>query len=218
MFRVHTEPTTQHSTFFKAACSDRWNNTDTPNPIKLPEDDPDLFDFYLHCVYTKSTGTENVAEALDTTERRAQRQQRQKLLIKTHILADKLGDFITANLLLDALVDDYYKYRYVPGGHTIEFVFSNTPADSPLQRLLLDIYVYYAGSTAAGAALRSDEIPKSFVCAVLMEKIKLESDKWTSRICDVFDRDFAHKHRCRYRLHGENLPRCADDCEFAPSH
>lgn len=111
-FSVHTSILKQRSSFFEAALSGRWESTS--RGIELPDDDPAVFDRYLRCLYRNehhirldgkpsSTPLQNCEPLEHTPE---QNQDMMMLYAKIYILADKLGDCVSTNMLIEALIYD----------------------------------------------------------------------------------------------------------------
>jgi hypothetical protein len=60
------------------------------------------------------------------------------------LLADKLIDLHTANLIMDELIDHVDACKRLPSFGFINIVYQCTPAGSPLRKLFRDLYIHEA--------------------------------------------------------------------------
>lgn len=85
---------------------------------------------------------------LDDNERKVD------FLIDLYLLADKLIDPVTANVVIDELISSTSKQPQLPGHPAISRVYSSTAAGNPLRNLLLDLLLheaYWSAHKDAGA-------------------------------------------------------------------
>jgi hypothetical protein len=68
-----------------------------------------------------------------------------RLLIKLYVLADKLIDLDTANLVMDELIAHVDACKIPPDIDYINIVYQCTPTGSPLRALFCDLYIHEAG-------------------------------------------------------------------------
>ena len=215
-FTVHKEILTKRSPFIEAACSQRWNTPGPFRPIELPDDDIRAFDMYLNCMYTNRVNTDDAYDAGPGEEEWCEDQRMRRLMLRTYILADKLGDIVTANLLLDGILDVYNSDQSAPSVDTIDFVFSSTAPDTPLQRLFIDIYVYADSGTLISDLLQSGHVPRAFLHPYMEKTASLLRAHPGRRFRDVFMRDIIDDYRCRYYPHDETDalgPCCGNGCQ-----
>ena len=211
-FAVHKNIICAHSPFFEAACSQRWA-TATPNPIALPEDDPEVFDIYLNCVYKNCVDVGNLEDPLPSEEHYHECSRVYLRLAKTYLLADKLQDVATTNLVMDEIIRYRTSRLSIPPRGVTAFIAGHTLVESPLRRFFVDLYVHQASLGAIQAAFGTDRLPQSFMFSVLEEKTRLDKENREKTIKSVFCSYHVDKPRCRYHQHDERHPRCGDQCE-----
>jgi hypothetical protein len=210
-FSVHKNIVCARSPFFAAACSERWIESKSKS-IELPEDDPDVFDIYLHCVYTNCVDVGDTEEALESEDGFDEHERECLRLLNTYILADKVGDVITSNMVIDEIILMSEETDLLPSSKVTGIAASTAPPETPIYQLYLDFYVYEAGVSAIQTFKRG-YVPEAFMLSVLEEKTKLSEDNRTVKIEDVFEYGFTTNHKCRYHRHDNEHPRCGDGCE-----
>jgi hypothetical protein len=92
-FTLHTNVFIQRSGFFRAARKPEWLNGNPSKPVDLTNEDPEVFQAYLNCVYR---GPDTLKEIGDTFTREFPR--REKLETSHHLRITKLGDHSALNL------------------------------------------------------------------------------------------------------------------------
>jgi hypothetical protein len=274
-FTVHTDVFTQVSRFFAAARKPEWITSDATKPkqVDLSDEDPNVFQAYLNCVYDgletledvtgasesevleRSTGTaelyiRNLCEdvtkeiliahfdsyckisdidvsqsygpsskyesphyanipfttakacgaalkACDGLVFRGHRVQAEAFchswdhklqtivladikydsLINLYLLADKLQDLATTNMVMDT-IQQFCQSAYVaPGKGPISTAYQSTVAGSPLRKLLRDMWSYSPGSDHE-ERFNESGFPNEFLRDIVKEylRIKPESD------------------------------------------
>lgn len=213
-FSIHEHVICNRSSFFKAACSERWQQNGTLKAIELPEDDADIFDIYLYCMYGTFVDVGDLNDTLDAEEGLSTLDRTHLRLVKTYMLADKLGDIVTTNMVVDRMIDLTDSAKQLPGNETTRIVTSYTSQESPLRKLFIDYYVHEASMESLRKMLRDDTIPRTFICEVLDEKATLASHCEALKINEVFLNDFTKNHKCRYRQHDKLYPSCCKTCTW----
>ena len=131
-------------------------------------------------------------------------------MIKTYILADKLQDNQTVDLIMDALVSFYDWSGLIPGASIISFVWNHdAKAIELVRRLIIDMYVRDA-PTAAFEDLEEEDgvgVPPQFLYMVLKKKAELEMKHDLRKIGEVFTSEAITTNRCQYHRHDEE--KCA---------
>ena len=213
-FTPHKEILCARSTFFKAACSERWNDS---KPIELPEDDPDTFDIYLYCVYKD---TVDVGDLLTARPGEGEYDPGVRMLsrfgcrlVATYLLADKLGDVVTANLVVDRIIRLRIEENMLPGIQAALIVAQATHTASPLRRLLIDFYVHVASRDATKLLCGREEVPRTFICEIMDEMKRLVLGDMKKPIEQVLDPHFQSINKCRYHQHDEKHKICGFDCK-----
>lgn len=90
-FIIHKDIICPRSTLFEAACSERWSKAKTP--IKLPEEDADVFNIYVYCIYK---------DKIEETEDESTRLHRR--LIAAYLLTNRPGDVLSCNMIVGQLI------------------------------------------------------------------------------------------------------------------
>lgn len=151
-FTVHHDILTQRSEFFRTARSPELKKPNKPS--RLDDDDPAIFAVYLHCEYF---GAEDLVKRIETdveedwvAEEEASTPEdvakskncsAMKVFISLYILADKLLDPITANLVIDELIAFSSKQLWTISSASVARIYTSTTNDSPLRKLARDWYI-----------------------------------------------------------------------------
>ena len=99
VFQVARNLVCLRSTFFAAACSERWSQGRV-SPICLPDYSPDVFSAYLEVLHTDRLNygvndePESSLERTDWVE-----------LMRLYMLADKLGDIFSADSVMNEILE-----------------------------------------------------------------------------------------------------------------
>lgn len=218
-FTPHKEIVCARSTFFKAACSERWNDSTGMKPIELPEDDPDTFDTYLYCVYKDEVDVGDLLVARpgegDGGKRMIARLGGR--LVTTYLLADKLGDVVTANLVIDKIMKLRDEEFLLPGGRATAIVSQATHSTSPLRRLFIDLYVLVASRAATQYILDREDVTRKFICEILDETNRRILTDTSKTVDEVLDESIFTTNRCRYHQHDEKHKSCGSECKAPQS-
>ncbi|GAB7335545.1 hypothetical protein MBLNU13_g07885t1 [Cladosporium sp. NU13] len=126
-FTLYTSIATRSSKFFQAALSRNWQESHE-NRVVLAEVHPDVFEGYLQWLNT-GVITSSFPISKPTTFD----------LIEFYILGDFLDDATFCNAVLDDLMNSAYETW--PGICSVNLAWNNTPRDSPLRALILEIWV-----------------------------------------------------------------------------
>ena len=118
------------SEFFLGACSRDWRAAGEP-PIDMTDVDELDFESYISVMML------NTGDAL-----LARDGMKPELgFMRVWVLADFLGDRETANLLIDAYIDQHDAEETIPGRSDVEYAGASQVKSSPLYRLMIDYYV-----------------------------------------------------------------------------
>ena len=186
-FAIPTDLISNRSKFFKSACSERWNVDG--KPIQLADEDPQTFGHYLKCVYENEVKVED---------------NKYIPLVSLYVLADKLGDFRSANIVIDHIMRRSDETNSVPSKSTITAVMERTVEKSPLRRLMIDFYVHEAAETFFQDGEEEDEndkFPNDFLLAVVRELAQLKNKKGLQSLS-------SERQKCYYHQHDESCPEC----------
>lgn len=178
--------------------------------IELPDDSPFSFDLYLHCLYKNQVDVGDLDDKLpdEGQDEAFEQTQLEHRTVKAYILADKLRDVISANLLIDYLIDYYVKENYVCDENTAALVANNSAAESPLTKLMVDMLAHTNNAVIIEDVCSLEATPKDLICQVLIEKHKILNPKLISG-----RRFLREQPKCDYHQHDELHPICGDDCK-----
>jgi len=154
-FTVHHDILTRRSDFFKAARSARWA-TDPSKPVSLEDDEPDVFSTYLHCVYFDEVIIPRTSVPISLMfrqleeARQGEADQKFEALVSTYVLADKLRDPITANMVSDKILEVSHDTSKVPSAKAVTIAYQSTTNRDPLRILLRDMCMYHGRTLPTG--------------------------------------------------------------------
>lgn len=140
-YPVAKGPLCRRSKFVRSATSDTWTirlgKASKAKEVDLEDDDPEAFETYLQCVMGNSV----VVKDLDVTHpTRIQSDDGFMRLISAYILADKLGDPESMNLVIDRLAQYSLAVRRIPNIDAVTCAYESTVKGSPLRLILVDLY------------------------------------------------------------------------------
>jgi hypothetical protein len=121
-------------------------------------------------------------------------------LARIHILADELGDPITANLVMDEFVNcTSYETIYNPSDKVVNLIYRSTVHGSPLRRLMRDICVYQTSENSY-LDYHAVHLHEDFIRDIMVESLR------TRLVCQ-FPED------CKHELFS-SAKTCADPCYY----
>ena len=215
-FTVYHDMMTDRSGFFKAARSSRW--TDDPRtPTDLTDHDPEDFANYLQLIYGGGCiqPDEELTQYFKDGKPKARSSTALKLgndhygtLFKLYILADKLEDLKSANLVMNEILrfgDEFGRFLCPP---LMKLIYDSTPANSPLRAIARDTIVY----ELAGRFMLEEEdlLPYQLLFEIAKEyhRIKFEQDDPQRRLSDACTKKITKFPKCRYHQHNDDHPEC----------
>ncbi|KAK8164022.1 hypothetical protein IWX90DRAFT_435785 [Phyllosticta citrichinensis] len=185
-FKVHTGLISHHSSWFRSACEGTGSRDadGTTHTIRLPEDDPEVFEAVLTWVYTRK-----FSEKLDAF------QLKSRFLYKIYIFADKRGVPALKVRVIDALFDKNGSLHY----DSIKYVYENTRRGSGLRKFLVHAVMYKHGIRNLVDRRGEDEIlavlPAGFLLEYsLISEALVEDPTWATLEWSDFDRCDYHEH------------------------
>ena len=101
-------------------------------------------------------------------------------LIKLYLLADKLQDFATANIIMDQLIKFVAETGEIPKHGPTSLAYNSSACSNPLRALLRDYWVYHMPTDVADH-LKTNNSPKDFLQDVATELMLLKLDKFTTK-------------------------------------
>ena len=205
---MYTAVFTERSEFFRAARKPEWLAGDPKKPVDLKEEDPDVFNEYMNCVYfgpnalhhyTRDAEQGHHVHDLEHVTYRA--------LVRVYLLADKLQDPTTANIAIDEIIRSSDASRTVPGTEYAH-VYSRTPRNSPLQRLMRDFWIYELDPEAEKPL---DGVPREMKEDIMLEFLRVKVKHEGAAVREAFKKTLSaetKRDKCRYHQHDEKHPRC----------
>ena len=130
-------------------------------------------------------------------------------MVQLYHLSDKLGDLKTTNIVIDALRKYCVQANIVARPTIVGLVFTSTPNNSPLRRLMRDYYVHL-GHEFLLKDDAHDKLPKDFLLEVVKEYWRLlDTASNKKRLCDLLGVDVDNEERkCHYHQHDDSCPPC----------
>lgn len=290
-FAVHTDVLTAYSKFLAATRKPEWLAGNASRPVDLSDEDPEVFQAYLNCVYfgpkalrehiveferqmsafkvelfvcvahadpdedsvarffekydglkrvrfKKNSGvTCSYYVAFDTAENAAKasanidgqllggrtltactsggceriaRLARSGLadngseaLIRLFLLADKLQDLTTVNMVMDQLVEFIANTNEIPKVAPTSFAYNSTASSNPLRAFLRDCWVYRMPTDGIDH-FKTDDFPKDFLQDVATELMCLKQGAATS---EDYEQNKG-SNKCLYHQHDNEHPTC----------
>lgn len=159
-FTVHEHLICSSSEVFKSAMNGNWE-TSIKRSVNLGEEDPELFDLYLHWLYSQTLLAQNDSPGHAGNVEYLQ-------LAKAYVLGDMIQDAKFKDAVLDAMLfksrslasDGKYWY---PVGPVIRYIYDRTLESSKARRLLVDMYTYHGQGNWLTTWASEDDLPKQFL-------------------------------------------------------
>jgi hypothetical protein len=124
-------------------------------------------------------------------------------LIKLYLLADKLQDLTTANMVMGEVIQFAAQTNEIPRHAAISLAYDSTTEGNPIRTLLRDYWVYQTPADGI-SHFKTGNFPKEFLQDVGAELMLLRPGKAASEDCK---RDIC-LDKCLYHQHDDEHPRC----------
>ncbi|KAL6824003.1 hypothetical protein V8C40DRAFT_247034 [Trichoderma camerunense] len=168
-FSVHEHLICATSDYFKTAMKGHWE-TSTSGSITLKEEDPEVFEIYMHWLYFETLPVQNDNPGLEGNTEYIQ-------LAKSYALGELLQDTNFKDAVLDGIL---LKCRsnatdgqsWFPVGPAIRHIYDGTPESSPARRLLVDLYTYHGRGDWLTDWASKDDLPKQFLLDLAVETLE----------------------------------------------
>lgn len=133
-----------------------------------------------------------------------------RALVELYLLADRLQDVKTANIVIDEIVRLAGEAMANPGPHVVRLVYETTIHGNPLRKWIRDTQVYDTSSDRH-ALLHVGEYPADFKRDVAVELMRIrDCDGYASQL--LWRREHSELvDKCRYHLHDKEHPRCVPE-------
>lgn len=193
---VHEDILRKHSRFFENALNGSWRES-RDKRIKLPTDRPACFDIWIQWIYSGHIYSKRGDEMTATIQN-----EEFNLLCGAYILGDMLQDDDFKDAVLDVLIDTTLSTEPVRLPTTqARYVWENTPPQSSLRKLLIDMVVYMAGAEGFREQFRMG-YNEDFYCDALEAMIK-----YRGVVIDQNQAPF-RTNACLYHEHRRKLVHC----------
>lgn len=179
---VHKSLITEDSKFFCSVVKPLWNKSSEAQPtVDLTDEDPKIFKIYLEFLYG------HVVHFDEKTHRYGE----YETLFKAYVFGEKIMSDDFQNAVISAII----KFKAIgncPAFQLAAMVYRGTPANSPLRKLLLDIYakqVHHAWNLQKLYDLDCPEFLSDVIVALVNERPPIDRSKfvdWTERQEEFF--------------------------------
>jgi hypothetical protein len=140
-FPVAKGPICRRSNFIRSAVSPAWTERlgkpSKAKEVDLSDDDPVAFEAYLGCVMGNTVAVRDLDVQHPT---RVQSDDVFRRLFHLYVLADKLEDPETMNLVISRIARYCLAVHRVPNREAVTYVYDNSVKSSPLRLLIVDVY------------------------------------------------------------------------------
>ena len=143
IYTVHSALLRKRSKFFANAMKPEWSGSlPIRPPIDLTDEDPAIFEIYLHWLYfsalpTKAEGQGNAELDVEFCT-----------LSKCYVLGEKLMAIGFKNTIIVAFTEAKYEPPRLshpcPGELPVTIIYKETPENSPARKLLVEMWAMYA--------------------------------------------------------------------------
>lgn len=204
-FYIPQNRITQRSEFFRDHCQRIPLGEDEIPVIDLPAEDRFIFDIYLQVVYQDEVVLPlHVEEAKDP-------HWIMKVMIRTYILADKLKDRKSGNIILDGLIDFCLRHDLVFAPEDWRVIFHSEYNGGVLRKLAVDFCVLATQPDLLESQLR--EMPAEMATDCIAKFAYLRHDELENvahdQASDTSATSLISLNRCiNYHQHDESCPSC----------
>lgn len=135
--------------------------TSTSGSVTLKEEDPEVFEIYLHWLYFEKLPVQNDNPGLEGNTEYVQ-------LAKAYVLGEMLQDVTFKDAVLDVILIKCRSkasdgHNWFPVGPAVRYIYEGTPESSAARRLLVDLYTYYGHAEWLTQWANKDDLPKQFL-------------------------------------------------------
>ena len=145
-------------------------------PTKLLNDDPEVLTNYMRCVYLGDVSP--LLKGQNWGEKGSQ--VHFQALIMIFVLADRLCDLLTANIVTAEIIDFSGRMGMLPDSTATNLVYASTASTNPLRALMRDYCVYEAGNVQFAGEM-SSKYHTEFFPDVVVEHVKINDDRFAAR-------------------------------------
>lgn len=208
-FLVPENRITQRSRFFRDYCLQHTSYGEEMLVVELPDDDRFLFDMYLQVVYQNEVILPlNVKEAEDP-------HWSISTMIQTYMLADRLEDLSSCNIIVDSLIDFCSRRELVLVSDDWGLIFNDDYKGSVLRRLAVDFCAIATQPDFLKTQVRRMPEDMARDCVQRFADLRLEilpslnRDGSSDGGGSIFTTSLADLDRCKhYHQHSKTCPPC----------
>jgi hypothetical protein len=182
------------SPFFMAAADKKWESSGATKDIELKDEDPKIFANSLQCVYHQDPELDVDSSSLFL------------IAFKTYIMTDTFGDLRSANIIADYIIKLVKDRQHLPCGSVLFLAFEQTHLQSPLRRLIVDMWLHEGGTNSM--VKWSNACPAAFFKAFMNECFNLTKSKGKEKVDIAFDTGPSKREKCHYHQHDDSCPPC----------
>jgi len=132
-------------------------------------------------------------------------------LIRLYVLADKLCDLRTANMVIDRFVSYSDKAETIPGPGDVELSYNSTASGSPLRKVLCDYFLHEIRDDDLNTMAKTNELPRDFLQDVVVGYLEIKHTNVgkPKAVGAPFRLTISKMARCRYHQHcSKSVPEC----------
>lgn len=211
---MYTAVFTERSEFFRATRKPEWLARNPKRPVDLKEEDPEVFNEYMNCVYFGAGAFKHYADDIkscSTSSRDNEIHEAFGALIRVYLLADKLHDLATANIAIDEIIRFSDIVNIVPRESRVCLAYSHTAERSPLRLLMRDFWVYDMNPSGK---LPLHNAHADFLRDIALEFFRAKDKGWKQTVDQALYKHLKEntkKDKCHYHQHDEKHPRCGPE-------
>lgn len=130
-----------------------------------------------------------------------------QIFTELYLLADRLQDLKTANLVIDGTINFIYETGVNPSNSEVALAYESTVHGNPIRKMMRDKFVYESRSDCYMEAF-AKEWNSDFTRDVMVEFMRFKDCGYQAAIDVIWDTKGELVDACRYHQHNEKHPRC----------
>lgn len=205
-FKIHEHVICDHTEYFHIHMKDTWTAMkDESRVIELPNDNPDAFALWRTWIYTGKLAI--LPEPPFPLEAMDDRAAHYAVLAHAYVLGEMILDIPFMNAIADVYVlnargVDGARAHY-PTNEDIGVLYDGTSPDSPIRRLLVDIWMYRGKVEWLDREMEDAALPREFLVEVMRELLKLKKAREGETMSRPWKMTHEQYHDGRIISHGE---------------
>ncbi|KAF1973571.1 hypothetical protein BU23DRAFT_132966 [Bimuria novae-zelandiae CBS 107.79] len=205
-FKIHEHVICDHTEYFHNHMKDAWTvMKDEQRVIELPNDNPDAFALWRTWIYTEKIAI--LPEQPFSAEGMEERSAHYAVLAHAYVLGEMILDIPFMNAIADVYVlnargGDGVRAHY-PTNEDIAVLYDGTSPDSPIRKLLVDIWMYRGKVEWLDKELDDGALPREFLIEVTRELLKLKKAREGETMSRPWKMTHEQYHDTRMIVHGQ---------------